>query len=156
MHLIWLWYLTLVLLNPIMPCLCKQCRSKPTDLDPHCLSLRFWICINNLDQIIWLAENYKWAWHLTLFSMARVIKYSRVQILWSRDCLEVQNKSQKAIPETKILISGNLWHSVKLSQEPMHTNYLNVGTLWQILCWKKTWLFLSEFSPKIEFFYLDC
>ena len=26
-------------------------------LDLHCLSLRVWICINNLDQVIWLAEN---------------------------------------------------------------------------------------------------
>ena len=36
--------ITLVLLNPDIPCLCKQCRSKiswllkkPTDLDLHCL-----------------------------------------------------------------------------------------------------------------------
>ena len=31
--------------------------KKPTDLDLHCLSLSIWICINNLDQVIWLAEN---------------------------------------------------------------------------------------------------
>ena len=31
--------------------------QKPTDLDLHCLSLSMWICINNLDQVIWLAEN---------------------------------------------------------------------------------------------------
>ena len=29
-------------------------------------------CINNPDQIIWLAENKKWAWHLNLFSITRV------------------------------------------------------------------------------------
>ena len=28
--------------------------------------------MNNLDQVIWLAENWKWAWHLNLFSMTRV------------------------------------------------------------------------------------
>ena len=31
--------------------------KKPTDLDLHCLSFSMWIYINNLDQIIWLAEN---------------------------------------------------------------------------------------------------
>ena len=31
--------------------------KKPTDLDLHCLSFSIWICINNLDQVIWLAEN---------------------------------------------------------------------------------------------------
>ena len=31
--------------------------KKPTDLDLRCLPLSMWIYINNLDQIIWLAEN---------------------------------------------------------------------------------------------------
>ena len=31
--------------------------KKPTDLDLHCLSLSMWICIKNLDQVIWLTEN---------------------------------------------------------------------------------------------------
>ena len=31
--------------------------KKPNDLDLHCLPLSMWICINNLDQVIWLAEN---------------------------------------------------------------------------------------------------
>ena len=35
----------------------KFCLKKPTDLDLHCLSLRIRIFINNLDQVIWLAEN---------------------------------------------------------------------------------------------------
>ena len=30
--------------------------QKPTDLDLHCLPLSMWIYINNLDQVIWLAE----------------------------------------------------------------------------------------------------
>ena len=41
--------------------LSKQCRSRSvgfwTDLDLHCLSLSTWICMNNLDKVIWLAEN---------------------------------------------------------------------------------------------------
>ena len=56
--------LTLILLNLDTSCLNKQCRSrsvwllkKPTDLDPHCLPLCLWIYNNNLDQVIWLAEN---------------------------------------------------------------------------------------------------
>ena len=28
-----------------------------SELDLHCLSLSMWICVNNLDQVIWLAEN---------------------------------------------------------------------------------------------------
>ena len=31
--------------------------KKPTDLDLHCLPFSMWIYINNLDQVIWLAEN---------------------------------------------------------------------------------------------------
>ena len=73
-------------LDPDMPCLYKQCRSrsvgffswllkKPTDLYLHCLSLSRWIFVNNLDQVMWFqAENYKWAWHLNLFNMTRVKK----------------------------------------------------------------------------------
>ena len=62
--------LTLVLLNPDIPCLCKL--KKPTDLDLHCLPLSIWIHSNNSDKVIWLAENEEWAWHLNLFSRTRV------------------------------------------------------------------------------------
>ena len=31
--------------------------QKPTDLDLHCLPFSMWICIINLDQVIWLAKN---------------------------------------------------------------------------------------------------
>ena len=31
--------------------------QKPTDLDLHCLPFSMWIYINNLNQVIWLAEN---------------------------------------------------------------------------------------------------
>ena len=59
-----------------MPCLSKQCRSRSvgflTDLDLHCLSLNMWISVKNQDWVIWLAGNWKWAWHLNLFSMTRV------------------------------------------------------------------------------------
>ena len=73
--------LTLVLLNPDIPCLCKQYRSrsvgflaskKPADLDLDCLPFSMWIYINNLDQVIWLAENLKRAWHLIFFSGTKV------------------------------------------------------------------------------------
>ena len=122
--------LTLVLLNPDIPCLCKQFRSRSvgfwriqmiwictichslcefistiwikesdwltirngcgiliysawqglilllqkvtTDLDLQCLSFSMWICINYLDQAIWLADMYKWARHLNSCSMTRV------------------------------------------------------------------------------------
>ena len=75
--------LTIVLLIPNMPsCFCKQCRprsvgfwsilKKPADLDLHCLPLSMWLCINNLNQVIWLAENWEWEWPLNLFSMTRV------------------------------------------------------------------------------------
>ena len=46
--------------------------QKPTDLDLHCLPVSMWIYINNLDQVIWSAENLKRAWHLNLFSRTRV------------------------------------------------------------------------------------
>ena len=63
--------------GPKFFCLCKQCRSisvglkKPTDLDLHCLLFSIWIFINKLDQVIWLAENYDWGWHLNLFCRTR-------------------------------------------------------------------------------------
>ena len=37
----------------------------------YTVTLSMWIYINHLDQVIWLAENWKWAWHLNLFSMTR-------------------------------------------------------------------------------------
>ena len=51
--------------------------QKPTDLDLHCLPFSMWICINSLDQGIWLANNQKWTWHLNLFSM------TKVKIFWN-------------------------------------------------------------------------
>ena len=35
--------------------------------------------IYNLNQVIWLAENWKWAWHFNLFSMTRVNWYGRTR-----------------------------------------------------------------------------
>ena len=51
--------LTLVLLNPDIPCLCKQCRSRSVGFwrSQLILPLSMWIYINNLDQVIWLAKN---------------------------------------------------------------------------------------------------
>ena len=46
--------------------------KKPTDLDLHCLPFSMWIHINNLDQVIWLAEKSKKAWHRNLFSRTKV------------------------------------------------------------------------------------
>ena len=46
--------------------------KKPTDLDLHYLSLSMGICINNLNKVIWLAENHKWVWYFNLFSTASV------------------------------------------------------------------------------------
>ena len=37
-----------------------------------------WIYSNNPYQVIWLAENWKWAWHLNLFSMTRVNSPTRI------------------------------------------------------------------------------
>ena len=55
---------TLVLLNPDNnPAFANSidpdqlASKKPTDLDLHCLPFIMWIYINNLDQVIWLAEN---------------------------------------------------------------------------------------------------
>ena len=50
-----------------------SCRfsKKPLDLDLHCLPLSMWIYINNMDEIIWWAENLKMAWHPYLFSWTR-------------------------------------------------------------------------------------
>ena len=70
--------LTLVLLNPDIPCLCKQCRTRSVGfwrsqliwICTVCHSV-FEFCINKLDQGIWLADNQKWAWHLNSFSMTR-------------------------------------------------------------------------------------
>ena len=44
------WALTLVLLNQI-------CPAYANSVDPDQLALSMWIYINNLHQVIWLAEN---------------------------------------------------------------------------------------------------
>ena len=43
-----------------------------------------WICINHLDQAIWLVYNKKWAWHLNLFSMTRVKENKHPCRIWDR------------------------------------------------------------------------
>ena len=65
-HLACLSLLTLFL--PEMPLLCKQSSSRSVG------SALFIIQYVNLYQpgSIWLAENFKWAWHLNLFSMANI------------------------------------------------------------------------------------
>ena len=72
--------LTLVLLNPDIPWLCKQCRSRSVGFFWTQL---IWICtvchylcefIEQSGSFIWLAENKKWVWHLNLFSRARLTK----------------------------------------------------------------------------------
>ena len=56
-------YLILVLLNPDMPCLCKQCRSRSVGfLEANWSGSTLFVIkhinlISNLDQVIWLAEN---------------------------------------------------------------------------------------------------
>ena len=67
-------HLILVLLNPDIPCLCKQCRARSvgfwrSQLIWICTVCHCKLCISSLDQVIWLAENYRWAWHLNLFSL---------------------------------------------------------------------------------------
>ena len=57
------WNLTLVLLNWVYPALANSVDQiswplqKPTDLDLHWLPFSIWICVDNLDQAIWWAEN---------------------------------------------------------------------------------------------------
>ena len=58
---------------------CKQCRSRSVGFWRSQLIwictvwlLSMWIYSNNLDQVIWLAVNWKWAWHLNLISRTRV------------------------------------------------------------------------------------
>ena len=86
-------WLTLVLLNPDIPSFANSvdpdqlASKKPTDLDLHCLPLSMRIYSNNWDQVIWLAENQKWAWHLNLFSRTRVKLRQPYQRLWSYNVL---------------------------------------------------------------------
>ena len=66
--------------------------KKPTDLDLHCLPLSMWIYINSLDQVIWLAENQKWMWHLNLFSRTRVNKLSAQLLSYLELCFVFLNQ----------------------------------------------------------------
>ena len=61
--LIQTYILTLVLLNPDTPCLWKLCRSRSVRFSEAnwsgsalFVNKNFWICINNMDQVIWLAK----------------------------------------------------------------------------------------------------
>ena len=68
------WNLTLLLLHTTCSVLANSVDPDQlaTYLDLHCLSLNMWISIKNSDQVIWLAGNWKWTWHLNLFSKERV------------------------------------------------------------------------------------
>ena len=91
-------YLTLVLLNLDVFCLCKQCRSQLIWICTVCYSIGAFIATTWLNL---LAENWKWAWHLNLFRMTRVkiywddgrmimkgsVQWSALQ-LWAAFCLQ--------------------------------------------------------------------
>ena len=70
--------LTLILLNLNIPWLCKQLdtdhlASEEANWSGSALFvIKYVIRITSLDQVISLAENYKYPWHLKLFSMTRV------------------------------------------------------------------------------------
>ena len=63
---------------PAEPYHCKQCRSRSVGFWRSqliwiwSLLLSMWIYINKAGQVIWLAINLKWAWHLNFFSRTRV------------------------------------------------------------------------------------
>ena len=52
-----------------------------SQLDLHYLLLSMWICIHSMGQVTRLAENYKWARHLNLFNMTRVLILSERQTM---------------------------------------------------------------------------
>ena len=64
--------LTLVLLNLDMCCFANSVDSDQLASDLNCLPLSMQIYINNLDWVIWLAENQTRTWHLNLFSRTKV------------------------------------------------------------------------------------
>ena len=59
----------MILSNPDIPCLCKQCSQLASA--NWSKSALFWFFFVNTASSN-LAENKKWAWHLNLFSMERV------------------------------------------------------------------------------------
>ena len=86
-----LFYLTMVLMggqkvmiNP-SPAGPGYALPMPTDLDLHCLSFSIWIYINDLDQVIWLADKTNRVWHHDLFSIGLMMstpKQNCSQNLW--------------------------------------------------------------------------
>ena len=52
-----------------------------------------WIYVNNLDQVIWLADNWKWVWHLNLFSRTRVKNFDAKTVMqMSTNAMEGKTK----------------------------------------------------------------
>ena len=128
--------LTLVLLNLDIPCLCKQCRSRSVGfwrsqlIWIYTLPFSIWIYyMNNLDQVIWLAENLKWAWLHNLFSMTRVKKqymYLVIVCLFylgftSRWCLDVAGRSM-LILECCLIEMSNPKHMTWYSTQSIYTD----------------------------------
>ena len=97
--------------------------QKPTDLDQHCLQCSMWSYINNLDQVIWLAENYKWVWHVNLFSMTRVNWY---KILYWLNLVAYKSNYRTAC---KMWIYVNSLNC----QTWIHVNYMIISQLWRLL-----------------------
>ena len=71
--------LTLVLLSPDIPCLCKQCRSRSVGFWRSHLIWTCTVCHSVFEfisttwiKVIWVAENWKRTWQLHLFSRTRV------------------------------------------------------------------------------------
>ena len=101
--------LTLVLLNPDITCLRKQCRSRSVGFRRSTLfAIKYVNLYQQPDQVIWLAENYKWVWLLNLFSRTRVKRSLPLQIFIQWDCLIqiVDTNSHMEWQTVTIQISG--------------------------------------------------
>ena len=123
-EIFWAWTCSINVRCVINPCPAEpgythplQALKKPTDLDLHCLSLSMLICINNLGQEIWLAENF--------WSGCGILIYSACQGLIPWTILRIQT-----------LTSWRKYkHRQVTSAKPLKKQYLpvqvkNIKLLW--------------------------
>ena len=101
-----------------------------------------WTYINNLDQLIWLAENQKWLWPHNLFSMTRVKRLSSFSIFsfYFSDflCVESNHSVTLLIPKcVNERISHHMDHDQFEVALQLMVSILDFSTLKPLACWVK-------------------
>ena len=106
-------------------------------MDLHCMSLSMWLFINKLNQVIWLAENWKWAWYLNLFSIRKGFFRKK------------KKQTQMSTPPTPPELSFCRWHVLSSCSTKYHQSIVKG---FRVTEWTQNQILTQEgeITPKVK------